>query len=49
MEATFFGRKGEWCSHQRRIQNLVEHRRWKIFFYIYLSEYAFGHYTDSLV
>ena len=25
----FFGRKGDWCSHQRRIQNPAKYIRWK--------------------
>ena len=29
MKRKFFGRKGELCSHQRRIQNVVKHFRWK--------------------
>ena len=32
MEGRFFGRKGEWCSHQRRIQNQSKHLRKKTLF-----------------
>ena len=32
MERRFFGRKGEWCSHQRRIQNTGKHLTWKKLF-----------------
>ena len=31
METAFLGRKGERCSHQKRIQNPVKHIRWKKF------------------
>ena len=29
IKPNLFGRKGEWCSHQRRIQNLIKYLVWK--------------------